>query len=83
MREYVPPIGQAYVRVTGERLGKYIEFEFSIDDEDLTVELIMPRDAFRQFCQKHQARLIQHPQEIEGAGSEKGRPGLYRQMPRQ
>jgi phenol hydroxylase P0 protein len=83
MREYVPQIGQVYVRVTGERLGKYIEFEFSIDDEDLTVELIMPREAFRLFCEKHQARLIQHPREIGDGEEEKSRPGLYRQMPRQ
>ena len=83
MREYVPPIGQAYVRVTGERLGKYVEFEFSIDDEDLTVELIMPHEAFRLFCEKHRARLIQHPHEIGHSGAGKGRPGLYGKMPRQ
>ena len=83
MREYVPNIGQVYVRVTGERLGRYVEFEFSIDDEDLTVELIMPHEAFRLFCEKHQARLIRHPREIGGRESEKSRPGLYRQMPPQ
>ncbi|MCG7947637.1 MAG: phenol hydroxylase subunit, partial [Candidatus Thiodiazotropha taylori] len=55
MREYVPKIGQAYIRVTGERLGKFVEFEFSIDDEDLTVELILPHEAFKIFCDKHQA----------------------------
>jgi phenol hydroxylase P0 protein len=83
MREYVPNIGQAYVRVTGERLGSYVEFEFSIDDKDLTVELIMPREAFRLFCEKHRARLIQHPLEIGIDEVEKSRPGLYRQMPSQ
>jgi len=78
MREYVPNIGQAYVRVTGERLGKYVEFEFSIDDEDLTVELIMPHEAFRLFCEKHQARLIDSPKQIGEDRATKGRPGLYR-----
>ncbi len=83
MQEYVPNIGQVYVRVTGERLGKYVEFEFSIDDEDLTVELIMPHEAFRLFCEKHRARLIQRPEEIGGDKGLKSRPGLYRQMPNQ
>ncbi len=79
MREYVPNIGQAYVRITGERLGKYVEFEFSIDDEDLTVELIMPHEAFRLFCEKHQARLIERPEQIGSGPAPKNRPGLYRQ----
>lgn len=83
MREYVPRLGQAYVRVTGERLGKFVEFEFSIDDEDLTVELILPHEAFRIFCERHQARLIQHADEIGHATQSDGRPGLYRQIPRQ
>lgn len=81
MREYVPDIGQAYVRVTGERLGKYVEFEFSIDDEDLTVELIMPHAAFRHFCDKHQVQIIQNPKEIGADSDDRQRPGLYRQMP--
>ncbi len=81
MREYVPNIGQAYVRITGERLGKYVEFEFSIDDEDLTVELIMPHEAFRLFCEKHRARLIECPEEIRGMTRPHHRAGLYRQTP--
>ncbi|MES9834568.1 MAG: phenol hydroxylase subunit [Candidatus Thiodiazotropha sp. LLP2] len=79
MREYVPKIGQAYIRVTGERLGKFIEFEFSINDEDLTVELILPHEAFKIFCDKHQARIIDAQDEI---GQDK-RPGLYRESPLQ
>lgn len=81
MREYVPKIGQAYIRVTGERLGKFIEFEFSIDDEDLTVELILPHEAFKIFCDKHQARLIRRTDEIGDASDGDGRPGLYRHVP--
>ena len=83
MREYVPKIGQAYIRVTGERLGKFIEFEFSIDDEDLTVELILPHEAFKIFCDKHQARVIQGPDEIGQQSGQTKRAGLYRQSPLQ
>jgi len=78
MGDYVPKIGQAYVRITGERLGKFVEFEFSINDEDLTVELILPHEAFRLFCERHQARLIQRADEIGQATERDGRPGLYR-----
>ncbi|MBW9257082.1 MAG: phenol hydroxylase subunit [Candidatus Thiodiazotropha sp. (ex. Lucinisca nassula)] len=79
MREYVPKIGQAYIRVTGERLGKFVEFEFSIDDEDLTVELILPHEAFKIFCDKHQARLVRSSDEIGAEESQTKRPGLYRE----
>ncbi|MCU7916436.1 MAG: phenol hydroxylase subunit [Candidatus Thiodiazotropha sp. (ex Gloverina cf. vestifex)] len=77
MREYVPKIGQVYIRVIGERLGKFVEFEFSINDEDLTVELILPHDAFKIFCDKHQARLIHRPEEIGNEVNNNRRPGLY------
>ncbi|MCG7873591.1 MAG: phenol hydroxylase subunit [Candidatus Thiodiazotropha lotti] len=81
MREYVPKIGQAYIRVTGERLGKFVEFEFSIDDEDLTVELILPHKAFKIFCDKHQARLVRSSDEIGTEDGQTKRPGLYRESP--
>lgn len=54
----VNPLGQARVRVTGTRLGRFIEFEFSLDDDDLTVELIMPLDAFECFCRDQAAILL-------------------------
>jgi phenol hydroxylase P0 protein len=39
-----------FVRVTGVRSGRYVEFEFSVNDADLTVELILPFAAFEEFC---------------------------------
>ncbi|MET0004793.1 MAG: phenol hydroxylase subunit [Candidatus Thiodiazotropha sp.] len=78
MGDYVPDIGKAYIRVTGERLHRFVEFEFSINDEDLTVELILPYDEFRAFCAKHQATLIQRPDEIGSVDGNASRPGLYR-----
>lgn len=82
MREYVPKLGQAYIRIIGERLGRFVEFEFSIDDRDLTVELILPHEAFSRFCERHRARLISHPAEIGDAAQRGRRPGLYRRPAR-
>ncbi|MBT3047597.1 MAG: phenol hydroxylase subunit [Candidatus Thiodiazotropha sp.] len=83
MGEYVADIGKAYVRVTGERLHRFVEFEFSINDGDLTVELILPHEEFRAFCAKHQAQLIERPDEIGKGDPARNRPGLYRNPDRQ
>ncbi|MCU7838485.1 MAG: phenol hydroxylase subunit [Candidatus Thiodiazotropha sp. (ex Troendleina suluensis)] len=81
MGEYVPDIGKAFIRVTGERLQKFVEFEFSINDEDLTVELILPYEEFKAFCAKHKATLIQQPDEMGASDGTTKRPGLYRVPP--
>jgi phenol hydroxylase P0 protein len=49
---------QKFVRVTGARLGKYVEFEFSVNDADLTVELILPFAAFDEFCRLQNATVL-------------------------
>jgi phenol hydroxylase P0 protein len=74
MGDYVPDIGKAYIRVTGERLKKFVEFEFSLNDEDLCVELILPYQEFQSFCKRHRATLIES--ELAHNASDK-RPGLY------
>ncbi|MEP3244608.1 MAG: phenol hydroxylase subunit [Sneathiella sp.] len=51
-------IGQAFVRVTGTRNDAFVEFEFSINDEDLMVELIMPFKEFENFCRKENAAVL-------------------------
>lgn len=45
-------------RVTGIRRGAYVEFDFTVGDEQLTVELIMPYPAFREFCIDNAVRLL-------------------------
>ena len=47
-----------FVRVTGARLGRYVEFEFIINDETLTVELILPLEAFDEFCRLQNATIL-------------------------
>ncbi len=39
-----------FVRVTGAARGGFIEFQFSIGDPTLYLEMILPRAAFEEFC---------------------------------
>lgn len=43
------PLMNATVRVTGIRRGRFVEFDYSVGDRDLSVELIMPLAAFDEF----------------------------------
>lgn len=54
-------IDRKYVRVTGTRRDRYVEFEFSLNDADLTVELVMPVDAFREFCRANDVVMLPPP----------------------
>ncbi|HVI52854.1 MAG TPA: phenol hydroxylase subunit [Candidatus Sulfotelmatobacter sp.] len=70
-----------HVRVKSVRNGKYVEFEFSILDADLSVELIMPFPAFSEFCQAQNATVTLPDGPIEGlatANSADRQAGLYR-----
>lgn len=49
-----------YVRVTDVRPDNLVEFEFSIDDPTLYVELVLPYTQFRQFCQRNHAKELSH-----------------------
>lgn len=53
-----PPL-KKFVRITGVRLDRYVEFEFSINDADLTIELILPLSAFDEFCAVQGAVVLQ------------------------
>ena len=46
-----------FIHITGTQRDKFIEFEFSVGDPELAVEMIMPVQAFEEFCAKHQ---VQH-----------------------
>jgi len=47
-----------YVRVT-ERSERWVEFEFSIGDPRIYVELVMPPAQFQSFCAEQRAELLQ------------------------
>ena len=53
-----------FVRVTGTREAKFVEFEFAIGDPELAVELVMQFEQFRAFCATHE---VIHLSAEEGA----------------
>lgn len=57
-----PGVGKAYVRILGKQLGRFIEFEFILNDKDLCVELVMPEAAFAEFCAANNAEILPAPE---------------------
>lgn len=53
-----------FVRVTGTRAARFVEFEFAIGDPELAVELVLQFDQFREFCAWHE---VTHLTPEEGA----------------
>ncbi len=49
---------QCFVRVTGTRDARFVEFEFAIGDPDIAVELVLQFDQFREFCARHEVRHL-------------------------
>lgn len=75
-------IGRTFVRVLGTRHDRFVEFEFTINDRDLTIELIMPFDAFREFCETNRCDVVAADGSaqvaLERLAWRAGHPGLYR-----
>ncbi len=55
---------QCFVRRTGINRHGMVEFDFSIGDPELYVEMILPEAAFREFCDNNNVRFLT---EEEGA----------------
>lgn len=47
-----------YVRITDPDHRGYVEFQFSIGDPSLYLEMTLPRAAFEEFCREHAARVL-------------------------
>ena len=43
-----------YVRVTSEARSGFVEFQFSIGDPTLYLEMILPKAAYEEFCATNQ-----------------------------
>ncbi|MBB5374284.1 phenol hydroxylase subunit [Acidocella aromatica] len=73
----------AFVRVLGTRSGRFVEFEFGIGSDDLKVELILPFQAFKEFCQERHAEILPPAEgvatELDRLAWRAGQPGLLRQ----
>lgn len=46
-----------FVRLLGVKKDRYVEFEFAIDSPELTVELLLPLEHFREFCRRYQVEF--------------------------
>lgn len=54
-----------YVRVTGVRQNQFVEFDFSIGDPSIFVELILPFHQFNLFCKTHNAQELTPEQKTQ------------------
>jgi phenol hydroxylase P0 protein len=43
-------VNKCYVRITGIRNNKIIEFDFAIGEPEMYVELALPFEAYQEFC---------------------------------
>ncbi len=47
-----------FVRVTDRDHRGFVEFQFSIGEPGLYLEMTLPRPAFEEFCNEHQVRML-------------------------
>jgi phenol hydroxylase P0 protein len=65
-----------YVRVRSAENSRFVEFDFAISDPSLFVELVLPKKAFKQFCQANNVVFMtQEQQDANDAELEKWRYG--------
>ena len=51
-------VTRKYVRVLGTLQSGLVEFEFSVGEPEMAVELVMPKAAFDEFCASNQVEFI-------------------------
>lgn len=73
-----------YIRITGPRDAKFVEFDFAIGDPTLFVELVLPQQAFLAFCQNNQViEMTEQQQQMNDALEDQWRYGIEPTMVRQ
>lgn len=73
-----------YIRVRGDRNAKFIEFDFAIKDPTLFVELVLPQQAFVDFCRINQVvEMTEQQQQLNDALEDKWRYGIEPTLVRQ
>lgn len=72
---------QHYVRVTQVLRNRFVEFEYSIGDPVLCVELVLPFPEFEQFCDRYKAQHLTPAQvaavEFDRLKWRFGKPGIF------
>jgi phenol/toluene 2-monooxygenase (NADH) P0/A0 len=53
-------VSQRYVRFRQQRADGFIEFDFSIGDPRICVELVMREADYRAFCRTHAVEHVSH-----------------------
>ena len=52
-----------YVRVTSREREGFVEFNFSVGDPSLFLEMILPIDAYEEFCTSNKVKSLTSEQE--------------------
>jgi phenol/toluene 2-monooxygenase (NADH) P0/A0 len=55
---------QHYVHITNDEREGFVEFNFSINDPSLFLEMILPRGAFDDFCQLRNVTFLS-PEQVQ------------------
>ncbi|MFW1689867.1 phenol hydroxylase subunit [Acinetobacter ursingii] len=73
-----------YIRIKGDRHAKFVEFDFAINDPTLFVELVLPQQAFEDFCRINQVvEMTEQQQQLNDALEDKWRYGIEPTLVRQ
>ncbi|MDO4250125.1 MAG: phenol hydroxylase subunit [Moraxella sp.] len=73
-----------YIRITGDIDGKFVAFDFAIGDPTLFVELVLPNQAFEEFCaNNHVVPMTKEQEAINDAQEDKWRYGIEPTVVRQ
>lgn len=74
----------AFAKILGVRLGRFVEFEYFLDEGVLAVELILPLAAFHEFCRARNATILaptapEQASELQRLSWREKQPGLLQQ----
>lgn len=71
-----------YVRITGIRNNNLIEFDFAIGEPEIYVELILPFQAFQEFCANNDVHYLTSEQaaavDFDRMKWRYGKPGVFK-----
>lgn len=59
------PFERKYVHITDVKSNDLVEFDFSIGDPCMYVELALPKKQFDEFCKRNAVKHLTRDQEID------------------